>query len=537
MKRSRMTKMAGWLALSLLAACDPTTDHRELEPDEPVTALVGALSTNTQADLTFSESGRGRLFAPTQATWLAVVADGGGGKVAFASGAWSGDFSRYNGIVNRVTAIGTRDNTWNPASPGNDHVLNDEVLADDMYPQALVSKDGFTYVAGWMTVPTGRRSFLIKLDARGELVDGFGHHGAIKPMPMDHEGYEITRIFITGSYIYTIGSTTKMDGTTRKSYAAVARFKLSDGSWDEAYGGGDGWAMRETRGGRIIGGMAEGKNEVVIAVNGYNSDPDRADYRVFRFDASGKYESDFGERTWTSVIDVAVAASGEVYLLSNNGGPEPRERAAHPQWQCGPERLIALKPDGTKDTEFAWRDTPNGGGGGPAGPAPADFFDEPGCADLTSTGTFSSRRVEFNERLHRIYVLGDVMIRNDDNSNTRYWGTLGFLPNGQYDTSFGSNGRLYTNFTKLESESSFDMALQTFKDNSSGFPVDREGIIMCGLGSPEHKGPLARVLIDFGHAGEPCRSVGQACFGGLVCKDEHGGRDGDIHVKTCRAAD
>jgi hypothetical protein len=524
MKRLSSKKLAGWLAMSMLVACDPTTDRAEIEPDEPVAALASALSRNAQADLSFSESGRGRLFAPTNAAWIGVVTDGGSGKVAFASGGWNGDLQRYEGYVGRVTAVGTRDTTWswNESNPGGDRVLNDDLLGDYVYPQAMQVVGGYTYVAGWMTVASGRRSFLVKLDAHGQLVPGFGNGqmgGVIKPIPVGYDDYQISKIFVVGDKIYTIGTASRTVAGDPKRYAAVARFATSDGDWDRSYGN-DGWAIRETPG-AVVGGMAAGKPEVVIASNS----------KVFRFDAKGDYETDFGTRTYNGIIDVAVASDGRVFLLSNSTVSESGEW----RYNTAGDRLIALKASGVKDDAFAYEETPDSGHNGPAGPAPPDFFDERGIAVLTSEGQFRSVRVEYNERLGRIYVLGTSTVGSDPAK--KYWTTLGLLPNGQYDRSYGEYGRVYTDFTKIDNEVAWDMALQTFWDtHDPGVPpVLREAVLMSGLGTPEHKGPLARVLIDYGHAGEPCRS--NACNGGLECKTEWGGAVGNIHVKVCRPAD
>jgi hypothetical protein len=539
MMGTRMNKLAGWLAMALLAGCNPMMEDKDVEPDEPVAAQVGALTSNTQADLTFSESGQGRLFAPTNAMWINAVTDAGGGKVAFTSGAWNGDVSRYDGIVNRVNNDGSRDTTWNPGDPGHDHVLNDELVAGNTAPVAIQVIGGKTYVAGSIAVGAGQRAFIAALKSNGELDESFNAstvphctscNGFIKPHPVGYDSFAITRLFVDTSVagharLVIVGTASKTVSGTLKRYAAAARFDAATGVWDEGYGA-SGWAIRETGGGSVVAGQGKGRADLIVASNN----------KVFRFDGNGDFDAVYGPDalhgvlTYREIIDIAVTPGGQAYLLSQVGGTESTDPVEQNRYGWSSyHRLIALRSNGFKNDDFAWDTTPvptpdnDCNICGPAGPAPPQWWDEPGRADLSSEGTFRAQRVEYNERLNRIYVLGNVLVGEDPIK--RYWGTLAFRINGQYDESFGSHGRLYTDFVKIDGEVAYDMALQTYGN--------AEKILMSGQGTMEKKGPLARVVIDWGHNGEPCRN--RVCATGFTCKDEATAPFGPITSATCRA--
>lgn len=368
--------------------------------------LVRVQSFGRQLDYSFGEHGfitTTFSSGPSEANAILIQPDG---KIVVAGTAYVGGDADF--AVARYTTAGTLDNTF-----GGDGRVTIGLGGEEFGSSLARQADGKLVVAGSSKqgLISGDFDFAIaRLNSDGTLDGSFDGDGKVTS-DLGEEDLGSAVFIQPDGKIVVIGDRNSDLGDGLAEEAIVARYH-SDGSLDDSFAG-DGVSQINSLSGQIYDGALQPDGKILLL--GYHTSSDNdTKMALYRLTPDGSTDStlngdgdaliDFGDRDRGTAL--ALQPDGRIIAYGSRG-------FFH-------SALVRLWPDGTLDT------------GGQQTLGFADPLFGLGSAEVAYGVAVQSD--------NKIVVAGEVINPNNTESEV---GLARFLSNGQLDTSFGDQGRVW----------------------------------------------------------------------------------------------
>lgn len=234
-------------------------------------------------------------------------------------------------LATTAATPGTPDPSW-----GGDGVVVTDVGLHEVANDVVVAPDGGVVVAGF---EWHLGAFLVGYRADGSLDPAFGGGDALVAPRIGNAWSTYRELEGLGDGSLVAAGSVDLDTGVEGDELFVAGHRR-DGSFDPAFGGGDGWTAVHDDAYRQVSGMAVQDDGRIVVVASSTESGDR----VLRFTAAGEPDPTFGDGGSVAVPgwvdDVAVLAAGRLALAGT--------------WADGTDRatVVVLLPDGSPDASF-----------------------------------------------------------------------------------------------------------------------------------------------------------------------------------------
>lgn len=388
--------------------------------------IAGLLAQSGALDATFDTDGivQTHITGYNQSAANGVVVQDDG-KVIIGGYARSGGTTKY--IVVRYNSDGSLDNSY-----GSGGIIISSLSGNSNINALALQSDGKLVAAGYLRVSGNNDFFVLRYNNDGSFDTGFNSSGWLS-QSMGTSTDVANDVLIQSDGKIVLGGEVQ----TQSGYDFGLVRLNTDGTLDTGFDS-DGKLTTSVEGNdsrcKTIAIQSDGK--IVAAGTGYGTDTDMA---LARYNADGSLDASFGTGGKVSfnnsisenIADVAIQSDGKIlacgYLIP------------------GGYYVMRLNSDGTMDNSFGTSGMVSG-------------FDPNSVASVVDVTTDG-------------YILLAGVTYANGNGTVSDMALRRYKPNGEPDSTFGTNGVVYTDINNGDYDSSLDMAQQ-----------DDGKIVLAGLG-------------------------------------------------------